>query len=851
MELYQLQYFVEVARNRNFTRAARRLNLATPALSLQIQKLEKELGTRLFNRGQKETVMTPSGEMLFEKAQALLTMADSVKQSVAEVSELRAGRLAIAFIYSLGARWLPEILREFRSSFPCLNLMTHEETSLGVAALVEDATAELGFLELPTNNQLFEVKEIWNEPYYAVVPADHPLASKKNIALQQLEKDPFVVKRGESQQQTIEACRRAGFEPRIACECTEQETKLALVQAGLGVLLLPQLAAGDAREGVVAVPIREPKLAREVGLIHRRGKELSAAAAAFIEFVKNKPLPSPAEARPVRTAQILPALPGPEADQMDHSAPQGLLAPQKFLDRSALVFPDKVALRFNERDYTYSEFNRRVHRLAAALRKAGLEPGDRVAFVCSNIPPMLEAHFAVPLAGGVLVPINVRFTAGEIAYILNHSGAKFLFADADFAASVRPVLGNLGGIKKVIGIQDSRSGRSMGDMDYEEFLSTASAKSAPSLLRDEEDLISLNYTSGTTGKPKGVMITHRGAYLTALGQIVEAGLRPESRYLWTLPIFHCNGWCYAWAVTAIGGAHICLRKFDPNKVWSLIENEGITHMSGSPNMYAALLNTPGRPRVLKAPVTFGMGGGPASPGLIAQCIELGARIIHGYGLTETYGPYTLCEWQPEWQKLSLREQAKLMARQGVPSVLGDAVRVVDEHMRDIRQDGQSIGEVVMRGAHVMKGYYKEPEATARDFRGGWFHSGDLAVVHPDGYIELRDRLLDVIVVGGEKVSSNEVEQALCRHPAVAEAAVVGVPHEKFGETPKAFVVLTRDARIKGRQLISFCRQHLAAFKCPTDIEFISSLPRTTTGKVQKFILREREWVGQEKRIHGV
>src|SRR5436190_2955766 len=294
MELYQLQYFIEVARNRNFTRAGKRLNLATPALSLQIKKLEKELGTRLFNRGQKETLMTPAGEMLFEKAQALLTMADSVKQSVNEVSELRAGRLTVAFIPSVGARWLPEIFRQFRNSFPCLNLMTHEESSLGVAALLEEATAELGFLELPTNNQLFEVREIWNEPFYAVLPADHPLATKKNISLQQLEKDPFVVKRGESQQQTVEACRTAGFEPRIACECTEQETKIALVQAGLGVLLLPQLDACVLREGVVAVPIREPKLAREVGLIHRRGKELSAAAAAFVEFVKHKPLPTPA-----------------------------------------------------------------------------------------------------------------------------------------------------------------------------------------------------------------------------------------------------------------------------------------------------------------------------------------------------------------------------------------------------------------------------------------------------------------------------------------------------------------------------------------------------------------------------
>src|SRR3989441_4246235 len=282
--------------------------------------------------------MPPAGETLFEKAQALLTMADSVKQSVAEVSELRAGRLAMAFISSVGAPWLPGILREFRNSYPCLNLITHEETSLGVAAMVEEATAELGFLELPTNNLLFEVKEIWNEPFYAVLPADHALANKKNIGLQQLDKDPFIVKRGESQQQTIEACRTAGFEPRIACECTEQETKIALVQAGLGVLLLPQLAASALREGVVAVPIQEPKMVREVGLIQRRGKELAAAAAAFVEFVKKRPSPAPFESRPqvMGTPQIaLASVPGVGADHLDHSAPQGLLTPQKFLERSA------------------------------------------------------------------------------------------------------------------------------------------------------------------------------------------------------------------------------------------------------------------------------------------------------------------------------------------------------------------------------------------------------------------------------------------------------------------------------------------------------------------------------------
>jgi len=852
MELYQLQYFIEVARNRNFTRAGKRLNLATPALSLQIKKLEKELGTRLFNRGQKETLLTPAGETLFEKAQALLAMADSVKQSVAEVSELRAGRLSVAFIPSVGARWLPGILKEFRNSFPCLNLLTHEETSQGVAALIEEATAELGFLELPTNNQLFEVSEIWNEPYYAVLPAEHSLASKKNIALQQLEKDSFIVKRGESRQQTIEACRNAGFEPRIACECTEQETKIALVQAGLGVLLLPQLDACVLREGVVAVPIREPKLVREVGLIRRRGKELSSAAQAFVDFVKQRAFPVPSNDRPVGRPPVkIDGVPGPEMDQMDHAAPEGLLTPQKFLERSALVFPDKIAIKFNEQSYTYADFHGRVNRFASALRKAGLEPGDRVAFICSNIPALLEAHYGVALAGGILVPINVRFTAGEVAYILNHSSAKFLFADSDFSNAVRPILGNLESLKKVVDVLDGRSARPMGEMDYEQFLESGSPKSIGSPLRDEEELLSLNYTSGTTGKPKGVMIVHRGAYLNSIGQVIEGRLTSTSKYLWTLPMFHCNGWCYTWAVTAMAATHICLRKFDPVKVWQLIESEGVTHLSGSPNMFTALLNEPARPRQVKQPLVFGIGGSQPSPTLIARSQELGVRVIHGYGLTETYGPCTICEPQGEWQTLSPREESRLLARQGVPSIMGDAVRVVDENMRDVRRDGQSLGEVVMRGATVMKGYYKEPEATARDFRGGWFHSGDLAVMHTDGYIELRDRLRDIVVVGGDNVSSYEVEQTLALHPAVADVAVVGVPHERWGETPKAFVVLKEGAQVKPRQLIHFCREHLAIFKCPSSIEFLPSMPKTVTGKTQKFLLREREWIGEEKRIHAI
>jgi fatty-acyl-CoA synthase len=851
MELYQLQYFIEVARNRNFTRAGKRLNLATPALSLQIKKLEKEFGTRLFNRGQKETLMTPAGETLFQKAQALLTMADSVKQSVAELSELRAGRLAIAFIPSLGAHWLPGILKDFRAKFPCLDLLTHEENSQGVAALVEEATAELGFLELPTNNQLFEISEIWNEPFYAVLPAEHSLAGKKYITLQQLEKDSFVVKRGESQQQTIEACRSAGFEPRIACECSEQETKIALVQAGLGVLLLPQLDACVLRENVVAVPIREPKRLREVGLIRRRGKELSSAARAFVDFVKQRRFPVPREEGAVNRAEVkIREHPEPRHIE-DHTAPGGLLTPQRFLERSARVFPAKVAIQFQDQSYSYTEFHGRVNRLASALRDAGLETGDRVAFVCSNIPPLLEGHYGVALAGGILVPINVRFTAGEIAYILNHSNARFLFSDSDFGNSVRPILGKLDSLKMVVDILDGRNAKPLGEIDYERFLSAGSPKPFASLLRDEEELLSLNYTSGTTGKPKGVMIAHRGAYLNAIGQVIQGKLTQESKYLWTLPMFHCNGWCYAWAVTAVAGTHICLRKFDPGKVWELIESEGVTHLSGSPNMFAALLDYPERPKSVKQSLVFGIGGSQPSPSLIARSQELGIHVIHGYGLTETYGPCTICEPKPEWRTLSPREEAKLLARQGVPSIMGDSVRVVDENMRDTRPDGRTMGEVIMRGAAVMKGYYKEPEATARDFRGGWFHSGDLAVVHPDGYIELRDRLREIIVVGGDNVSSSEVEQTLAMHPAVVDVAVVGVPHERWGETPKAFVVLKPGAQVKARELLTFCRQHLAVFKCPSDIDFIDSLPKTSTGKTQKFLLREREWIGEEKRIHAV
>jgi fatty-acyl-CoA synthase len=855
MELYQLRYFVELARQRSFTRAAKRLDLAKPALSVQIQKLEEELGSRLFVRGQKQTVLTPAGEILFVKAQSLLSMADSMKQSVAEVTELRAGRLSAAFVPALGTYWLPEIFQRFRRKFPCVRLALEEDDSMGVAARVEDSSAELGFLELPVNDQLFEIEKVWEEPVLAMLPGDHPLAGKDNLKLNQLAQEAFVVQRGPSHQQTLEVCRRAGFEPRLGCDCSDKETAIALVQAGLGVMLLPLLAANGRGPNLAVVPIREPKLVHQFGLICRRGHELSAAANAFVELVKKSPFPrggASAEVPAVRT-------PGAKArrtattDAPDARSPlaEVLLTPLKFLVRSSHVYGQKVAIIDGAQSTTYAGFGQRVNQLAAALRRADLTPGGRVAFLCPNTQPMLEAHFGVPLAGGVLVPINLRLTPGEIACVLNHSGAEFLFADSELAAALRPVCDHLDHPMKLIDIQHERRAKPAGDASYEDFLQAGSTKPVAWSLKDEADLISLNYTSGTTGRPKGVMITHRGAYLNALGNIIELGLTEASRLLWTLPMYHCNGWGMTWAATAVGATHICLRRFEPAAVWKLIADHRVSHLCGSPSILAQLINHPGRPAKLREPLTVFVGGAPPSGERIMQWDAAGARVVHGYGLTETCGGYAVCQRQSSWDGATPAERVRLLLRQGVPLVTGDPLRVVDEQMRDVPADGQTIGEVIMRGTTVMAGYYKEPEATARDFKGGWFHSGDLAVMRPDGYLELRDRRRDVIIYDGEHFSSIEVEQILYQHPGVAEAAVVGVPDSTHGEVPKAFVVRERGANVAGNELISFCRAHLAGFKCPVRVEFVSHLPKTSTGKLQKFLLREREWAGQEKRICGV
>ncbi len=516
------------------------------------------------------------------------------------------------------------------------------------------------------------------------------------------------------------------------------------------------------------------------------------------------------------------------------------LSPACFLKRSAYIMPDKTAMIHGERRYTYHQFYERACRMADRLRQSGLRIHERVAFLCPNIPALLEAHYGVPMAGGVLVAINIRLNAEEVSYILEHSGAKFLFVDREFLPLVKDI-----GLRdiKVIQVEDT----GLQDDPYEQFLAAGTPSQAEYQMIDEEEPIAINYTSGTTGRPKGVIYSHRGAYLNALGEVIETGMNTDTVYLWTLPMFHCNGWCFSWAVTAVSGTHVCLRRPGPEEIWQLIKKEGVTHFNGAPTVQVMLVNHPLAVR-LEKPVTVTIAGAPPSPTLLEKIEALNFRPIHVYGLTETYGPHTVCEWHEDWGKLSEGEKSALRARQGQAYVTADLVRVVDEEMIDVPRDGQTIGEVVMRGNNVMMGYFKELEATEKAFRGGWFHSGDLGVWHPDGYIELRDRLKDIIISGGENISTIEIEQAIVKHPAVLECAVVAIPDEKWGERPKAFVCLKKDALATEQEIIEFCRSQIAHYKCPASVEF-GELPKTSTGKVQKYVLREKEWGHREKRVN--
>ncbi|MGH7389966.1 MAG: acyl--CoA ligase family protein [Candidatus Rokuibacteriota bacterium] len=516
------------------------------------------------------------------------------------------------------------------------------------------------------------------------------------------------------------------------------------------------------------------------------------------------------------------------------------LTPVSFLERSASVFPDKVAVVHGDRRYTYRQLEARVNRLASALRGAGLEKHDRVAFICPNSPAMLEAHFGVPAAGGVLVAINIRLSSDEIGYILEHSGAKLLFVDHEFEPVVKPL--DLSAMT-VVRVDDTGA---PGD-PYEDFLATGSPAPVPSWLEDEEELMCINYTSGTTGRPKGVMYSHRGSYLNAIGEILETTLTHDATYLWTLPMFHCNGWCFTWGVTAVGATHVCLRRVDPGAIWDALDHQGVTHYNGAPTVQIGVVNHPGAHRLAR-PVTVTVAGAPPSPTLLARLKELNFRPVHVYGLTETYGPHTVCAWHAEWDALPPDEQATKAARQGQGYALFDLVRVVDDKMQDVPRDGETLGEVVMIGNNVMTGYFDQPDATAEAFRGGWFHSGDIAVWHPDGYIELRDRKKDIIISGGENISTIEVEQCIVKHPAVLECAVVAIPDEKWGERPKAFVSLKAGATTTEQEIIDHCRGLIAHFKAPAAVEF-GGLPKTSTGKIQKFVLREKEWKGKAKRIN--
>jgi fatty-acyl-CoA synthase len=509
------------------------------------------------------------------------------------------------------------------------------------------------------------------------------------------------------------------------------------------------------------------------------------------------------------------------------------LDPTSFLHRTATIHPDRVAVVYGEVRRTYAELRERVNRLSSALRAQGLERHDRVAALCPNVPELLELHHAVPAAGGVLVAINARLAAAEVGYILEHSGSRVLCVDP----GREPVAG-----QGPAGLEIVR----LGD-EYERLLASGDPAGAPSPLRDEEEPIAIDYTSGTTGSPKGVVYTYRGAYLNALGEVIEAELGHHPVYLWTLPMFHCNGWCFPWAVTAAAGTHVCLGAVDPELIWRLFREERVTHYSGSPTVHSALVNHPDA-GPLEHRVTALVAAAPPSPTLLGRMEALNIRIVHVYGLTETYGPHTVCTWQDGWQDLPVEERARLLARQGQGYTTADLVRVVDEDMRDVPRDGATMGEVVMRGNNVMAGYFADDEATKTAFRGGWFHSGDLAVWHPDNAVELRDRGKDVIISGGENISSIEVEQAICAHPAVLEAAVVGVPHDRWGERPKAFVTLRPGTEVGEQELIAFCRERLAHFKCPDTIAF-GPLPKTSTGKVQKFALREPEWAGRQRRIN--
>jgi 3-(methylthio)propionyl---CoA ligase len=518
------------------------------------------------------------------------------------------------------------------------------------------------------------------------------------------------------------------------------------------------------------------------------------------------------------------------------------LSPLTFIERAAAVFPKRTSLIHGRLRYTWEETFERSRLLASALRKAGIEKGDTVAVMAPNIPEHFEANFGVPAAGGVLNSLNIRQDAENIAFILEHGEAKALITDSEYSDVIRKALKMLDHKPLVIDIDDTEAmdGEPVGEMTYEEFLKTGDGNFEWEGPDDEWDAISLNYTSGTTGNPKGVVYHHRGAYLNALGNIIAWGMTGHPVYLWTLPMFHCNGWCFAWSLAALAGTSVCLRHFDAEKIFSSIAEHGVTHLCGAPVVMNMIINSKEGERHKFAHRINFMTAAAAPPAAVLERIEkMGFAVTHVYGLTETYGPAAICEWHGEWDELPPAERSHMKARQGVRYTLQEGLTIGNpETSVPVPADSKTIGEALFRGNIVMKGYLKNPTATAEAFKDGWFHTGDLGVIHPDGYIELKDRSKDIIISGGENISTLEVESVLYQHPEVLEAAVVARPDEEWGETPCAFITLKPESReITEGDIIEFCRSRLAHFKCPKTIVF-TELPKTSTGKIQKYMLRD-------------
>ena len=531
-----------------------------------------------------------------------------------------------------------------------------------------------------------------------------------------------------------------------------------------------------------------------------------------------------------------------ESDLAKNPANYTPLTPLSFLPKAASVYPNCIAVIHGARRYTWAQLYARARRLASALKQRGIAKGDTVAAMLANTPEMVEMHFGPAMIGAVVNTLNTRLDAEAIAFMLDHGEAKVLVTDREFAPTIEKALSFCKNRPLVIDVDDALyegDGKRLGAMDYETFIASGNPAFEWQMPADEWDAVSLNYTSGTTGNPKGVVYHHRGAHQNAIGNILEWSMPKHSIYLWTLPMFHCNGWCFPWTIAANAGTHVCLRKVDPKLIFALMREHGVTHYCGAPIVHSMLVNAPAEWREGITQKVHAMVAGAAPPGaMIEGMAKMGFALTHVYGLTETYGPAAACAQQVEWTAQSIEEQSRLNGRQGVAYLLQEDMAVMDSHtMQRVPTDGETMGEIMFRGNITMKGYLKNPKATDESFASGWFHSGDLAVVQPDGYVKIKDRSKDIIISGGENISSQEVEDVICRHPSVMLAAVVALPDTKWGEVPAAFVELKEGAVASEEEMLAFCRERMARFKVPKKFVF-RSLPKTSTGKIQKFVLRE-------------